>query len=537
MSLQKLRDLDKYGVITDVDPFDLPLGAWSMAVNVRFDNGRVQSAPVWRSVTPLARSNPRYLFSANRSADHPVFVGGLDGIVTQWTPTGETTIQPTDYAASSAEATWSSCTLAEVVYVNREDRTPWGMRPSDSRFSVITGWDATWRARLIRAYNSAIIAFNITKGSVRYPTMVKTSDLVTDPGAMPPSWDATVTTNNATENILSEMNGEIVDAAPLGNSMVLYSNFESWLMTADGSSNVYSYRKLPFSAGVINTNCVAEVDGLHYVFGSEDIWAHDGQSPISISNGRVRKFIYRNMNASQADRFFVSYNDSLKELHFHFVSNDPYIKFNGNGCNRIAVYNIAKKTWTFDDAPLVFASTYVQVSLDSLTWSNVTTTWATVGGSWADLEDGFKRTMLYVGEDNSPSGLSLSMYSRDLYGNDGSLSSPVDPIASCDALLLREGIDLDELGADLPGYKHILSIYPQGRLDPSSAPLSFSFGVTDYPNMPAEYSDPQTYNALEDYKCDFSDGGRFLSLRMDYPDYKTMSLSGLDFDIEVTGER
>lgn len=537
MSLPKLRNLDKYGVITDVDPFDLPLGAWSMALNVRFEDGRVNSAPVWRAVAdPLANTSPRFVYVANKAdSTTSTYVGYLDGTVDDWSPSVVSAVAPVGYTASSAEAQWTGATLAGVVYLNREDRVPWALKPTDTAFSNVTSWDATWRAKIVRAYASAIVALNVTKAGVRYPTMVKTSDLVTNPGVEPPSWDASLTTNNATENLLTEMNGEIVEAETLGSSLILYSTSETWQMTADGSQNVYSYRKLPFSGGAINTNCVVEVDNRHYVFGADDIWMHDGLSESSIADARVRKYIFKTLNAKKATRFFTSFDPSKKTISFNYVSGDAFVSFNGNGCNRAAVYHLTSKTWTFDDLPLVFASGYAKVTLNALTWSNVTATWGTMGGSWQDLEDGFKRTMLYVGENGS--GLTARVYARDLYGNGSNLSSSVDTVATRPGLLLRDGIDLDELDAELRGYKIILGIYPQGRLDPSAMPISFTIGVTDYPNVAPFFSAAQTYDALENYKLDFTAAGRFLSLRMDYPDYKTMSLSGLDIDLDTTGSR
>lgn len=537
MSLPKLRDLDKYGVITDRDPFDLPLGAWSMALNMRFDNGRVNSAPVWRGIMPLVNTAPRFVYVSNSAdATVSVYIGYLDGRVNSWSGTaGETGVAPSGYTLTSAEAQWTGATLAGVVYMNREDRVPWALRPSDAAFSNVTGWDPTWRAKLIRAYNNSLCTFNITKAGVRYPTMVKTSDLVTSPGVEPPTWDNTLTTNNATENPLTEMNGEIVEARTLGNSMIIYSNQEAWQMQADGSKNVYSYRKLPFSGGAINTNCVVEVDNAHFVFGSEDIWMHDGTSETSIAEGKVRKFIFGTLNAKQSTRFFTTYDRSKKTVSFHYVSGDPYVSFSGNGCNRAAVYHIPSKTWTFDDLPLVFAAGYAKVSLSTQTWANVTSTWATVGGSWQDLEDGFKRVMIYVGETNS--GLTAQMYARDDYGQGSVLTSAVDTVATRPGLVLRDGIDLDELDAELRGYKIITAIYPQGRLDPSASPMMFSVGVTDYPSVAPVFSVQQSYDAAQNYKLDYDAAGRFLSLRMDYPDYKTMSLSGLDIDLDILSSR
>jgi hypothetical protein len=229
LSLPKLRDLDKYGVITDVDPFDLPLGAWSMAINLRFEDGRINSAPVWRAVgapSPIPRlassTSPTGPTAARRYSWATRTASSLYGRQLLRRPTAHR------LHALDAEAAWSGCTLAEVVYMNREDRVPWMLKPTDTLFSNLTGWNSTWRAKLIRSYASAIVALNLTKGGVRYPTMVKTSDIVADPGIPPSSWDETLTTNNATENLLTEMNGEIVDAATLGNSLILYSNSETW---------------------------------------------------------------------------------------------------------------------------------------------------------------------------------------------------------------------------------------------------------------------------------------------------------------------
>jgi hypothetical protein len=82
MSLPKLRELDKYGVITDVDPFDLPLGAWSMGINVRFEDGRVNSAPVWRDVgSPLAND-----FPASATPPTPLTAAPLSSSATRMAP-------------------------------------------------------------------------------------------------------------------------------------------------------------------------------------------------------------------------------------------------------------------------------------------------------------------------------------------------------------------------------------------------------------------------------------------------------------------
>jgi hypothetical protein len=110
------------------------------------------------------------------------------------------------------------------------------------------------------------------------------------------------------------MRGGIVDAQSFGNGLVIYGAQEAWLMVADGSTEVFSYRKLPFSKGAINGNCSIEIDGTHYVFGNDDIWKHDGYSESSICDGKTRDFIFNSINASKAGRCFIAHDPKRKEL-------------------------------------------------------------------------------------------------------------------------------------------------------------------------------------------------------------------------------
>ena len=62
MTIFPVRDVAKYGVITDQDAYDLPTEAWSLACSVRFQNRKVARGPVWRAVQqPLSESNPRFV--------------------------------------------------------------------------------------------------------------------------------------------------------------------------------------------------------------------------------------------------------------------------------------------------------------------------------------------------------------------------------------------------------------------------------------------------------------------------------------------
>ena len=538
-----VRNLAKYGVITDVDSYDLPTEAWSMGVNVRFRSSKVSRGPVWRAVKRLGTANPRYAFGATPSSGLDfLFVGYKDGTVARYTGGTEVDYTLTGWTTNSVEATYTNCVLGNIVYFNRSDRTPWYLRVTDTKFQNLTAgagtyaWPSNWSAKILRASNSILCAFNITIGGVNYPQMVKTSS-VAQINSVPTSWDKSDPQSNATENSLADMEGGIVEAQPLGNAMYIYSLNECWQMSYVAGQDIWDYNKA-FTKGAINTNCVIEINKRHIVFGPTDIWMHDGVTQKSICDQRTREFIYAGLNASKANRCFIEHNELLHELMFCYVSGDSYAQFTGgpDACNRAAVWDYENDIWTFDDLPLVYFGH--RANLDTtLTYATATQSYATVGGSYQDQEDTFKRNAVFVGDDYSGAGLQRTLYAFDPVGPLSQVSSPVDTNATKGSRLERDGIDMDVVGADLRGYKVCNSIYPQGRLDPQAAPVQFTVGAADYFNQNITWDDTMTWDGLTNYKLDFNTAGRFIALHIYFPDYRLWTFSGYDADLDVLAER
>lgn len=537
MSIVKIRELSKYGILTDPDPFDLPVQAFSDGVNVSFRDGRVQRAPVFRTAATLD-ADPRHVVTLSDVTDvDNIFVAYKNGQVHKWTFAAEVDQSPSGYVDSDAETPYTSCELQSVLYINRSDREPWSLLPADTEFDELANWTSTWRCAALRTYNDALIALNVTKGGAASPKMVKTSSIA-EFGLEPTSWDHTTPGTNATENTLGKLKAPLVDGLGLRDSFILYTTKETWVMQATGDVDVYAYRPLFSDAGMINQNCGVEVDNVHYVFGTNDIWMHDGNSKRSIVDGRVRKRIFSSINAAKASQCFVTHNPFLKTISFNYVASTPLSSFIASdmGCNYAAVYHLEGGVWSFEDRPYVFASSQSALT-NNLTWATVSATWASIGGTWADLEDGLKKATLYVGGASSGHGLSDKLYCQDLFGEGSQFTLNVDEDASRPLQLFRDGIDLDEVGVDLRGYKQINAVYPQGRVDLEGDLMEFSFGAADGFNEAAVFSDYQTFNGRDLYKVDFRDSGRYLSMRLRHQGYRTMSLSGLDLDLMVTGNR
>lgn len=538
MPIVPIRDLSKFGVITDVDPFNLPPQAFSMAVNARFTNGSIQRGPVWRNVLALNASTPRFMVTHLPSTgnDAPI-IGYLNGRVYKVASGAETNISIASYSNTNSDTPFTSTVLADVLYVNREDRVPWSYASGDSIMHALSNWDSGWRAKLLRSCGGALVALNVTKSSTAYPTMVKTSEFALS-GNVPSTWDETDPTNNATENVLSEMKGAIKDASSLGETLCIYGTNETWFMTPDNSNDVFDYRRAPFKGGAISANCSVEVDGRQYVFGLNDIWRHDGVTKESISDGRVRKFVFRNLNVSKAQRCFVKHNEFLNQISFYYVSNDPYAGFNpltAEGCNRAAVFDLTNETWTFDDTPYVFGADMASASSSALTYATTVLTYDTASTTYADEDDQSKKVLLVVG--GAYASETQQLYAFDLEGADALVPIPANTTATQGITLIRDGIDMDELDAELRGYKLVMSVYPQGRLADGAEPLTFEFGVSDGFNLPVTYGSSQTYDGGDLYKLDFNQAGRYLAMRITHDDYHYFSLTGFDLDLMIIADR
>lgn len=561
MAIMPLRGLGTVGIVKDIDPFDLPPTAFSSGVNVRFNNGVISRGPVVRSVSDLTRGTST---STSPLALIPQFIDsvtpltGLDTLIVAYgdgraySYTGQavtaTNLTPSYWTDAGADTPYTACTLANVYYLNREDRVPWYLIAGGSSFQRLDtawgttsdNWQSNWRCKVLRSFNSQLIALNVTLAGITYQTMVKWSDFALS-GSVPNSWDISLVGASAGDNVLADMRSEILDGLALRSSFMIYSQDETWEMLPTGDNSIFSFRRLYNDRGIIGTNCVVEVDGRHYVFGFDDIYVHDGVRSQSLAQGRVREFIYSTMNKKYSNRFFVSHHRDLSEVLFCYVSGDSEIHFrndDGSACNRAAAYNYVSDTWTFYDLPQVTSMAAGNIDT-SKTYADLSpfTTYENTGGTYLDQDDGYKRNIFMTGIPDTRYGLSTrQLYIFDL-SDRGSVSFPINTNATRPAFLQRVGIDLDELKAELRGYKHVTQIYPEGRVARDGQPLKFTFGSGVYPEDNPVWGTPMTFNGLDLYKLDYKDGGRYLSMQVDYNDYKAFTLSGIDMDVTITGSR
>lgn len=362
-------------------------------------------------------------------------------------------------------------------------------------------------------------------------------------GSPPAEWVGS-TTNSATENVIADMSEPIIDGWPLRDKLVIYTAHEAWLMEPRYDNLMFSYRRIfteSTSAGVLNQNCITEVNNTHYVFGDDDIWVHDSFKRKSIAAGRVRNFIYSNLDKSKAAFAHVVHNSRLTEIMFCYVSNDPYCRFpnTGLGCNRAAVYNYRADTWTFYDLPYSVGAAFGTPITGTTYTGSSPITYDSISGSYSSFGDDTKRALMFVGlaSTGTYGSLNCAVRSFDLPGLT-SLNGILDAVATSPVVLETDGIDLDELKVDIRGYKVIKSLYPEGSFQTLGEYLVFAFTARDYSGAPVgDFSPQMSWDGYTNYKLDFTTSGRFIDIRINYTGYGNFGLSGIDVEYDVIGHR
>ena len=527
------------GVVTDIRPASLPVAAYTRAKNVRFDQGAVSRGPVFRTIQASLGFTPRFTYGI------PTPAGGGFANVVMVSPTYQinsynngsvTSKQGSISTTSVTSARFSGASLADITYLNRNDKIPVYMPSGGSAFADLTHWDSNWRAESLRSYGDFLIALNMTEGGTTYNSRVRWSDLALA-NSIPGTWDASDTTKSAGFNDLVEMKTPVVDGLSLGTNFIIYSKDQVWLMEYTGGSFIFNFRKLFSDVGIMNQNCVCEVDGKHFVFGGNDLYMHDTHTKQSIADEKVKQYVFSGLNTAKSDRCFVQHNPDLEEIYFCYASQDDMAEYlGGDRCNRAAVFNYKNSTWSFMDLPNVSATT--QATVDSTeTYATVVSSYAQMGGTYFSQESGYDTHVLFVGDADTADGItSDKLYGLDKSDTNTTLSFPLDLEATKAPFLERVGIDLDELST-VTGYKVVTAIYPQITTDSADKKFNFTVGAADLQGSPPVYSTATVFDGSTDHKIDSRAAGRYLSYKVTVDDTKDFAFIGFDASVQTTGRR
>lgn len=510
MTIKTSTELGKIGVVKDIQPQEIATNAWSDGMNVRFRDGGVERMKGELKVFDTPSTIPYWLQPYYQGGKRYWIHAGLNAVLAD-DGAARTTITPATAPTGAIDDRWTGGVLNGVLIANNSKDIPWSWGGT-GLMTALPGWDATWRAKSLRPFKSVLVALGITKGSTVYPHMVKWS-VPAVPGAVPASWDATDVTKTAGELDLAEEPSLLVDQLPLGDVNIIYKENSMYAMRATGGLDIFSFQRLPGAVGALARGCIAQTPMGHVVLTHGDVIMHSGQGPRSIINGRLRKWLFAQIDSTNRARSFVVTNPPVKEVWVCFP------ELGKSSCTLAAVWNWEEDTWSIRSLKNVTCGAIGQLD------SGTTMSWDVQNYAWQDAAQAWNEDPL------SPAQERLLIGSTAPIINAVEITGTING-AGYTSYVERTGLTLDS--AEVVKTVRGLRFRAQGA---QGTRLQIEVGGQMSMEDPIKWSQAVTHTiGANPYgQIDTFANGRFIGVRVTSLDNQPWRFQSYDTDFVVTG--
>lgn len=523
-----INDLGAIGLVSDKQPHTLPPNAFSDAVNVRFNDGEVRRVLGNQEIITVSSQSMwafpyQYIDTAYWVFTGPSKLNAWDGdTLKDITPSG---------MLGSISNLWNGGVFAGVSIMNNGRQAPYYWTPELITAAALPNWNPAWRAQVVRPFGNLLMAFNMVEGVDRFPTKYRWSSLA-DPGSVPASWDDSDPTIEAGFGSIEGSQGEIVDAEPLDQYMVVYKEDSTYLLSFVGGQFVINERPLLKRHGMLTQRCAKEFYKKHFVADFGDIYVHDGQTPQSILKGRVYKRIFPKLDEDHYRSAFVVPNWKDEEMWFCFPEQGNTLP------NIAAMWNWRANTWSFRELPDTAHIGWGILSVNQQDIIDSNTNIINTQGQLIDqrLFAPFDRQLVALtdlGDGLTPDeGLSPSV---DLTPSDGvSKMTALEQgftVNGSDMICTVERRGLRPEQGDGVWMLRAAYLRAEGTDD-----IELWFGKQDSPNASVEYQGPFTFSpGGTQEKVDLRVTGRYLAWKARLPGSSLANLAGIDVDVVKVG--
>ena len=413
----------------------------------------------------------------------------------------------------------------DISYTGKTSTTFTGIGRGENGTTPATHLDnapafITTYCRSMRGFRSFLVALNIKQAGVNFPRVVKWSTEAATQ-ATPLSWNETTSTVDAGEYELADTKGDIMDGMQLRDAFMIYKEDAAYSMTYVGTPFIFSFRQLSPTVGAIATNCIAEFDGGHAIFGKGNFYVNDGQRLKPILPQRLRDYVFTSIDGAQIDKCFVAADYGRTEILFCFTADGaPSVE-----PNKAVVWNYITNTFTIKDIPDVAHMGYGNVGDPVLpsTWKSATSTWKTITGPW---------TMSYALQDKVllfADPVNTKLY-RDRSGNK-------KDTALMTSYVERTGLSLNAQGQpDFTGVKRISAIYPKMSINGSNS-MTVSLGTSMSTEGGYDWKSAVLFNPDTQSKVSVRGTGKFYAVKFESSTDMDWELDGYALDIDNVGNR
>jgi hypothetical protein len=380
----------------------------------------------------------------------------------------------------------------------------------------LPGWPAGQSCEALRPFKFNLFALNIDGPSGTFSDLLAWSSSA-DPGDVPSTWTA-APDNDAGTAQLADTPGHIVDALAMRDNFYIYKQHSVYLAQYVAGQFVYLFRNVISSSGMLSRNCAAEIRGRHLVLTDGDIMLFDGQSPVSLIQDRIKRWLFNIIDGNNYESCFVqSYNKN----------SEVWVCFPETGntfANLALVWDLNTDAWGVRS--LIPEISYIGRGIvpdtsadpswdgDAGAWDADVTSWST--SLFNPTQDGL------VGA--AAAGSQLFVMDVGTTNYDG---SPVE------AYLVRESMRMEEIGG-LSKQKLIVACWP--KIDsPGNPTVQINIGVQSVSSAPISWIGEQDFIVGVSRRLEVLAVGRLISFKLSSSGGEVWRCAGFALELRDAG--
>tara|TARA_Y100000310_G_scaffold82643_1_gene79222 strand:- start:1601 stop:3415 length:1815 start_codon:yes stop_codon:yes gene_type:complete len=435
------------------------------------------------------------------------------------TPILTTSTTDNDYSAT-ADENWRVTVDANLIVATNGYDTP-QMWPLSSGSPDVThpmkeleNWPATTTyCKSIVAFRSFLVGFNWTIGGTEYPSLVKWSNEAAAYTA-PSSWDETDADLSCGEYELTESAGKIIDALPLGDSLIVYKDDSITIQNWIGSPFIFSFKTLSPNIGLLGKNCVAAFERGHFFIGNSDCYWNNGQSVKPLLPNKMRRAMFGSINGDNYGKCFVTADYNRNEALFCYPEDEATY------CNKALIWNWVDDTFSLRDLP---ALSDIQMGVSQITSGE---TWDDHSEAWDDSPDpwGAERYGNVLNNLVFCSPSNIKIY-RDNFGQK-------EDTATMTSYIERTGLTL----GDQSSVKRVKAVWPKIDVTGDNT-IKVWVASQMSPDGDVNWQGPTLFNPNTQSKVSCRNTGKYFGVKFETDSDVDWKLYGFEFELESGGRR
>lgn len=504
------------GLNTDMPQWALPPSFITDGRNFRVKDNKIISTYGQTAVTSNTYGATAGTISPSGAANegsYPDFlIGHTNGIV-KFKSSGAASLMT---AATNTDAkSWTWARLGPMIIANHPTAGCWYWYPgktTDSSgfgrlpFKTGTNWATNNKfGKIIRSHKNFLFMLNLTESSVPMPDSYRWSHPA-DANAIPVTWDETDAAFIAGLAALGAKSRNIIDGKSLKENFIIYSEDSINNLYLSGDGFIWNRSEVTSATGLHRSECIAELNGIHYLLCKDDFAICDGSAITSIANGVILRHFLANVDATAyRDYAFVAVNNQEREVWFCVpVAGDT------NGCSLAYIYDTDDGSWTVRDIKPSGGGV-----IRHATW-----------GYQPAGNNIFERSV--IGVDINAKAYNLDPLPPVAVYNHADNSS-ITP-STVDCWIERQNLNISGLDQE----SMIVSARPmlKGKGD-----VQFYIGSHAYAGANVVWKDPITFNIRSSDRIPLRCSGKLHAWKISGVNGAIFELSGIEFEIAASGKR